>query len=124
MNRFGALAAMLTGVGVTVVWKLGRDAATAPESFSRAGWAVVIVGAAILVLGRLRDSFEVGDRGAVLTATAMTLGAWFLVPRWGLDQLYELVPAFILATAAGLAVSRLLPDHTLGGGVMPKDSRT
>jgi sodium/proline symporter len=109
VNRHGALAAMLTGVGVTVVWKLGRDAATAPGAYAAAWWAVLVAAAAILLLGRIRDAMDVGDRGAVLAAAGLTLAAWWLVGRWGLDQLYELVPAFALATAAAVAVSQALP---------------
>ena len=40
VNRYGALAAMLTGVGVTVAWNLGRDAAANPEFFARVWWIV------------------------------------------------------------------------------------
>jgi Na+/proline symporter len=109
VNRHGALAAMLTGVGVTVVWKLGRDAAGAPGPYGAAWWAVLVAAAVILLLGRVRDAMDVGDRGAVLAATVLTLVAWWMVGRWGLDQLYELVPAFALATVAAVTVSRALP---------------
>ena len=44
---------------------------------------------------------------AVLAATGVTLVSWWLVQRWGLHHLYELVPAFALALAATWAVSRL-----------------
>ena len=40
VNRFGALDAMLTGIGVTVAWKLGRDAAASPEIFARVWWVL------------------------------------------------------------------------------------
>jgi hypothetical protein len=41
----------------------------------------------------------------VATAAGLTVIGWWLVQRWGLDNLYELVPAFFLAGAAALAVS-------------------
>jgi sodium/proline symporter len=112
VNRHGALAAMLTGVGVTVVWKLGRDAATAPEPYAAAWWVVLVVAAAILLGGRFRGLLEVADRGAVLAATVLTLAAWWVVGHSGLDHLYELVPAFAAATVAAIAVSRALPEAT------------
>jgi len=112
INRYGAMACMLTGTGVTVVWKLGstslNDPATfATHSFDRLWWVTIIVGAAILLLGRTTGAFTVGHTAAVLTATAVTLTAWWAVPRWGLHHFYELVPAFVLASACALVVSRL-----------------
>ena len=137
ITRHGALAAMLTGVGVTVAWKLGRDAASDPTTFSRVWWIVLVAAAAMLLLGRLRQAFAVADRAAVIAAALLTVLAWWLVQRWGLDGLYELVPAFLLATVAAFAVSLLLPDaegsqratgpgagQLRGGGVRPKESRT
>jgi sodium/proline symporter len=104
-NRFGALAAMLTGTGVTVAWKIGRDAAASPEIFARVWWIALLAGVAILVLGRLTRAFAHGDRVAVVIATLLTVTSWWLVQRWGLDNLYELVPAFVLAGFAALTVS-------------------
>jgi sodium/proline symporter len=117
MNRYGALACMLTGAGVTVVWKLGITtmtdrAAIDPLLFDRLWWMVIVAAAAILVLGRVTDAFEVGHSAAVLGATGLTLLGWFLVPRWGLYHLYELVPAFTLATLAALSVSALFRVET------------
>jgi sodium/proline symporter len=114
VNRYGALACMLTGAGVTVVWKLGIRAATEPMSagplaFEGLWWMVIVAGAAILLLGRATGAFEVGHSAAVLAATGLVLAAWLLVPRWGLHHLYELVPAFALATTAAFAVSALFP---------------
>jgi sodium/proline symporter len=114
VNRYGALACMLTGAGVTVVWKLGIRTMTDPTSvtplfFDRLWWVVVVAAAAILLLGRATGAFQVGHIAAVLAATALTLAGWFLVPRWGFHHLYELVPAFALATFAAFAVSALFP---------------
>ena len=53
------------------------------------------------------EVFEVGHIAAVLAATVLTLAGWFLVQRWGFHNLYELVPAFALATAAAFGVSAL-----------------
>ncbi len=117
INRYGALACMLTGAGVTVVWKLGirtmtDPTAVTPLQFDRLWWVVIVVAAAILLLGRATGAFQVGHIAAVLAATVLTLLGWFLVPRWGLHHLYELVPAFALATLAAFAVSALFPVET------------
>ena len=107
INRHGALAAMLTGIGVTVAWKLGRDAASSPEAFARVWWVALLVAVAILVLGELARAFSAGDRVAVVAAAGLTVASWWLVQRWGLANLYELVPAFILAGTAALSVSAI-----------------
>jgi Na+/proline symporter len=109
-NRFGALAAMLTGTGVTVAWKLGRDATANSESFARVWWIALLAGVAILVLGRFTRAFADGDHVAVVIATLLTVISWWLVQRWGLENLYELVPAFVLAGLAALAVSAVTPN--------------
>ncbi len=110
MSRFGALAGMLTGVGVTVAWKLGRTAAESPEAFAKVPWAVIVLAATILIIGRITDSFDVGHSAATLAAAALTLTSWWLVQQWGLHFLYELVPAFFLAAGAAVAVSFLFPN--------------
>ena len=107
VNRHGALAAMLTGIGVTVAWKLGRDATANPEIFSRVWWITLLVAATILILGRLAQAFDGGDRIAVVGAAALTVVSWWLVQQWGLDNFYELVPAFFLAGFAALSVSAI-----------------
>ena len=107
VNRHGALAAMLTGIGVTVAWKLGRDAATNPELFARVWWITLVVAAVILIVGRLARAFDGSDRIAVAAATLLTVISWWLVQQWGLDNFYELVPAFFLAGFAALAVSAI-----------------
>jgi Na+/proline symporter len=112
VNRYGALACMLTGAGVTVVWKLGIRVIGDPTSvdpllFDRLWWIVIVVSAAILLLGRTTAVFEVGHIAAVLAATGFTLAGWWLVQRWGLHHLYELVPAFTLAAAAAFGVSAM-----------------
>jgi hypothetical protein len=80
-----------------------------PLQFDRLWWVVIVVAAAILLLGRATDAFQVGHTAAVLAATVLTLAGWWLVQRWGLHHLYELVPAFTLATLAAFAVSALFP---------------
>jgi sodium/proline symporter len=109
VNRHGALAAMLTGTGVTVAWKLGRDAATNPEIFARVWWITLLAAAAILILGQLARAFDMADRSAVVTAASLTVISWWLVQQWGLHNLYELVPAFFFAGFAALAVSAITP---------------
>jgi sodium/proline symporter len=111
ISRFGALAGMVTGVGVTVAWKLGRTAADNPEAFSRVPWAVIVLAAVILLIGRITASFDVGHSAAVLGSAALTLFSWWLVQQWDLFHLYELVPAFALATIAILSVSLLFPGE-------------
>jgi sodium/proline symporter len=107
VNRHGALAAMLTGVGVTVAWKLGRDAASNPEAFARVWWITLLSAAVVLVLGGLSRAFERGDWLGVVAAALLTIASWWLVQQWGLHNVYELVPAFFLAAFAALAVSAL-----------------
>ena len=119
INRYGALACMLTGTGVTIIWKLGIKNITDPASigpllFDRLWWITLIVAAAILMLGRVTRSFEPGHSAAVLAATGITLASWYLVQLWGMFNLYELVPAFIFATAAALGVSRIVGEENDG----------
>ena len=78
-----------------------------PLLFDRLWWMVIVTAAAILIIGRLTKAFEVGHIAAVLAATVLTLGGWFLVQRWGFYNLYELVPAFALAAVAAFGVSAL-----------------
>jgi sodium/proline symporter len=115
ISRYGALAGMLTGVGVTVAWKLGRSAADNPEAFARVPWSVLVLAAAILLIGRIARAFEVGHSAAVLSATVLTLAAWWAVQRWGLHHLYELVPAFFLASGAAVVVSWLFTGDADAG---------
>jgi Na+/proline symporter len=110
ISRFGALAGMLTGAGVTVAWKLGRTVAENPEGFAKVPWAVIVLAAAILLIGRISNSFEVGHSAAVLAAAALTVFSWWLVQQWEFYAVYELVPAFALATVAVLGVSLLFPS--------------
>lgn len=131
MSRFGALAGMLTGFGVTVAWKLGRSAADNPAAFHRVPFFVLAVAAILLLTGQVTRRFETGDFAAVLAAAAVTLGSWWLVQQGGLHNLYELVPAFFLAGSAALLVGASFPDagkttysRETGGGVMPNESRT
>jgi Na+/proline symporter len=109
VNHHGALAGMLTGFGVTIAWKLGRGAAENPAAFAMVPIGTLVATALLLLVGRLARAMDGGGRFAVVTAAAVTMGAWLLIPRWGLDQLYELVPAFALAALVAPAVSRLAP---------------
>jgi len=105
VNRFGALAAMLTGAGVTVIWNLGRDPVGNSVAFGRSWWIAILAAAAILVIGEASRAFTPADKVAVVAAAALTLLAWWLVQHWGLANVYELVPAFFAAGFAALAVS-------------------
>jgi sodium/proline symporter len=109
VNRHGALAAMLTGTGVTVAWNLGRDVAANAEVFARVWWITLLAAAGILILGQLTRAFDMADRIAVVAAASLTVISWWLVQQWGLHNLYELVPAFFLAGLAALAVSAITP---------------
>jgi sodium/proline symporter len=111
VNRHGAFAAMLTGIGVTVVWNLGRDPAAHPVAFARAWWVILLAAGAILALGELKRSFAPADRLALAAAAGLTLASWWLVRHWGLANLYELVPAFLAAGFAALAVSAVTPSR-------------
>jgi SSS family transporter len=115
VNRYGALAAMLTGAGVTIAWKLGRDAATNPDAFAKVWWIALLVAVAILVLGEITRAFVPSDKIAVVTATGLTLLSWWMVQQWGLANLYELVPAFFMAGFAALAVSVITPTPESDG---------
>lgn len=109
LSRYGAFAGILTGFGVSVAWKLGRDFEQSPEPFRLVPWATLGVAVALWALGIRWRALRGGHRVAIAAATVSTLVAWWLVPRWGLHNLYELVPAFLLATLTGLVVSRIVP---------------
>ncbi len=116
VSRHGALAGMLTGAGVTVAWKLGRDIQSNPEAFRLVPWVTLAAGAALLAFGAWRRFAGRGEAVAIVASTAIVVGAWGLV-QWGwLGELYELVPAFFLALAATLAVSAVAPAP---GGIVP-----
>jgi sodium/proline symporter len=110
VNRHGALAAMLSGVGVTVVWNLGKDAAANP-AFARLWWIVLLVALAILVLGEAARALVAADRIAIAAAAGLTVASWWLVQQWGFSNLYELVPAFLMAGFAALAVSAITKPY-------------
>lgn len=105
MNHFGVLAGMLTGTGVTVVWKVGRNSAQA----AAIGVPLAVLGAAaaLALLAAATRRLDKGDLLALSAATAVTLIAWWGVQLPAFANLYELVPAFSLALAAALAVARL-----------------
>lgn len=105
VNRYGALAAMLTGAGVTVIWNLGRDPVGNAVAFGRSWWIAILAAAAILVIGEASRAFVPADKIAVVAAAGLTVFAWWLVQHWGLANVYELVPAFFAAGFAALAVS-------------------
>jgi sodium/proline symporter len=107
VNRFGALAAMLTGFGVTVAWKLGRDTAANATAFGAVPWVVLVVVAVFVAAGAALRFMGRRDALAVLAAGAITVAAWVAVHSPAMATLYELVPAFLLAGAAALSVSAL-----------------
>jgi len=110
INRYGALACMLTGTGVTVMWKLGARALADPanaKTFEGAWFGAIVTAVLILVLGRLSGSFTPGHVAAVLMALGLTEFSWWFVTLGEMARIYELVPAFVLATAAAFLVSRL-----------------
>lgn len=113
INRYGALATMLTGLGVTVVWKLGILSVSDSSDFllkarfDRAWFTAIVVAVVVLVIGRLSRSFNAGHVAAVLMALVLTEFSWWLVAQGGFSKIYELVPAFALATLAGVVVSSL-----------------
>jgi len=109
LNRYGALAGMLTGAGVTVAWKLGRTVADNPTAFAVVPLGAIVVAVALLVASRLGRALRTGHTLAVAAATLATLASWWLVQHWGLHHLYELVPAFSLAGGTALLVARLAP---------------
>jgi len=109
VNRHGALAAMLTGAGVTVAWRLGRYDVGNPAALEWVPFVVVPLVLALLAAGRLTRVAGRGESVAVVAAGLLTLAAWGLVPHWWGPFLYELVPAFLLAGVAALLVSRLVP---------------
>ncbi len=104
MNRFGALAGMLTGAGVSVVWKLGRGAEAAGGLGVAMGVLAAVV--ALALLGAATGRLEAGNLAALATAAGLTLLSWWLVSLPSLAHLYELVPAFALALLAALGVAR------------------
>jgi sodium/proline symporter len=107
LNRYGALAGMLTGAGVTVAWKLGRTVADNPTAFAAVPLGAVLVAAALLLVSRVGGVLRRGHTVAVIAATLATAVSWWLVQQWGLHHLYELVPAFALAGGTALLVARL-----------------
>lgn len=107
LNRYGALAGMLTGAGVTVAWKLGRNVADNPATFAAVPAGAVAVAAALLLASRLRGVLRRGHAVATVAAAVATMGSWWLVQQGGFHHLYELVPAFALAGVTALLVTRL-----------------
>lgn len=121
INRYGALACMLTGTGVTIVWKLGirtmEDAADIQKHlvFEKTWFMVIVVAVLILVIGRVTKTFTTGHVAAVFMALVLSEISWFLVQRGGLFHLYELVPAFLLAAVAAILVSSFPLDDVILG---------
>jgi hypothetical protein len=72
-------------------------------------WITLLGAAAILILGQLTRAFDRADHIGVVAAASLTVISWWLVQQWGLNNLYELVPAFFLAAFAALAVSAITP---------------
>jgi Na+/proline symporter len=109
VNRHGALACMLVGLGVSVAWKLGRGLDDNPEAFGLVPWVTLAVAALILIGGWLGGKVRRGETIVVIVATVVTLTSWGVVQQGAFRQLYELVPAFVLAAIAAVAVSRFVP---------------
>lgn len=109
VNRHGALAGMLTGLGVSFAWYVGRQAAESPRLFGWVPWIAVIFAAVVLALGSVTRSLSRGDLAAVAASLGLTVASWWTVQQWQLGQLYELVPAFMLAALAAWAVSAIAP---------------
>jgi sodium/proline symporter len=109
VNRNGALACMLVGLGVSVAWKLGRGIDDDPGAFALVPWVTVAVAIVILVGGWMAGKVRRGEAIAIVAATAITLGSWVVVQQGAFHQLYELVPAFALAAATAVTVSRFVP---------------
>ena len=65
----------------------------------------------ILIGGWLVGKLRIGETIAIVVATLVTLGAWWVVQQGAFGQLYELVPAFFLSALAALTVSRFVPSH-------------
>jgi len=107
INRHGALAAMLVGLGVSVVWKIGRDLGEHPVPFVRLAAIVIAVAVVLLAAGRLSKRLGLGETIAVVVAALVTLGAWASVQLGPMGQIYELVPAFVLSGACAVLVSRV-----------------
>jgi len=107
INRHGALAAMLVGLGVSVVWKVGRDLAEHPVAFGKLAGIVLAVALALLAAGRFSKRLGPGETIAVVAASLVTLGAWAAVQVGPLYQIYELVPAFALSGVSAVLVSRV-----------------
>jgi Na+/proline symporter len=107
LNRYGALAGMLTGAGVTVAWKLGRSVADNPTAFAAIPLAAAAVAAALLLVAGLTRVLRRGHAVAIVAAAVATVASWWLVQQGGFDHLYELVPAFLLAGGTALVVARL-----------------
>jgi Na+/proline symporter len=108
VNRHGALAAMLTGSGVTVAWRLGRVEVGNPEAFTWVPAATILVAILVLAGARLAGGLSRGVIAAVIAAAGLTLLSWWIVPLGWSPHLYELVPAFLLAGGAAMGVSRLV----------------
>jgi Na+/proline symporter len=109
VNRHGALAAMLTGAGVTVAWRLGRYDVGDPDALRWVPFVVVPLTCLLLTAGWITRTVRREESVAIVSAALLTLGSWWLVPRWWGPYVYELVPAFLLAGCAALAVSRFVP---------------
>jgi Na+/proline symporter len=109
VNRHGALACMLVGLGVSVAWKLGRGIDDNPEAFDMVPWVTLVVAVLILIGGWLGGKLRREETISIIVATLITLASWAVVQQGAFRQLYELVPAFILAATTAVTVSRFVP---------------
>jgi len=108
VNRHGALACMLVGLGVSVAWKLGRGIDADPDAFGRVPWVTLVLAALILIAGWVGGRVRRGETIAIVVATLITLASWAVVQQGAFRQLYELVPAFSLAAVTAVTVSRFV----------------
>jgi Na+/proline symporter len=111
VNRHGALACMLVGLGVSIAWKLGRGIEEDPQLFARVPGAVLGVAVVLLAAGWISGRFRRGETVAVVLATAITLASWGVVQLGPMRELYELVPAFALAGLTAIGLSRVVDDR-------------
>jgi Na+/proline symporter len=114
VSRHGALAGMLTGSGVTIAWNLGRDVAANQAVFELVPVVTPLVAGLFVLIALLLRRSSPGQAVAVAAAAVVTISSWWLVQQWGLHGLYELVPAFFLAAATTLVVSRIMPGDEVG----------
>ena len=107
---------MLIGLGVSVAWKLGRGIEEQPRAFASVPWVVLAISVILLALLALKRRLGPGEAVAIGAAAAVTLAAWGVVQLGSMNQVYELVPAFLVAALSAPVISRLVPIEPSGTG--------